>query len=89
MFGHLRPPHKKIMYFFFFFHRHREQTYGHQGGNRGVGWIGKLRLTYVHYYVWNVWPPDGKNWLIGKDSDAEETADEMVTWHHWLDGHEF
>ena len=44
------------------------------------------------------WPRDGKNWLIGKDPDAgkdwrqEEkgtTEDEMVGWHHWLDGHEF
>ena len=38
------------------------------------------------------------NWLIWKDPDAgkdwrwEEkrmTGDEMVGWHHWLDGHEF
>ena len=44
-----------------------------------------------------LWPPDVKNWLIGKDSDAgrdwgqEEkgtTGDEMAGWHHWLDGHE-
>ena len=44
------------------------------------------------------WPPDVKNWLIWKDPDAgkdwrqEEkgmTEDEMVGWHHWLDGHEF
>ena len=44
------------------------------------------------------WPPDVKNWLIGKDLDAgkdwrqEErgrTEDEMVGWHHQLDGHEF
>ena len=44
------------------------------------------------------WLPDGKNWLIGKDPDAgkdwrqEEkgmTEDEMVQWHHQLDGHEF
>ena len=42
-------------------------------------------------------PPDVKNWLIGKDPDAgkdwqqEEkgtTEDEMVGWHHRLDGHE-
>ena len=42
-------------------------------------------------------PPHVKSWLIGKDSDAwrdwgkEEkrmTEDEMVGWHHWLDGHE-
>ena len=45
-----------------------------------------------------LWPPDVKNRLIGKDPDAgkdwkqEEkgtTEDEMVGWHHWLDGHEF
>ena len=44
-----------------------------------------------------IWPPDAKNWLVGKDSDAgrdwgqEEkgmTEDEIVGWHHWLDGHE-
>ena len=43
------------------------------------------------------WPPDVKNWLIWKDPDAgkdwsqeEEgtTEDEMVEWHHWLNGHE-
>ena len=45
-----------------------------------------------------LWPPDAKNWLIGKDCDAgkywrqEEkgtTEDEMVGWHHQLNGHEF
>ena len=43
-----------------------------------------------------LWPPDAKNWLTGKDSNAgkdwrEEkgtTEDEMVGWHQ-LDGHEF
>jgi len=43
-----------------------------------------------------LWPPNVKNWLIGKDPDAgkdwrqEEkgtTEDEMFGWHHWLDGH--
>ena len=43
-------------------------------------------------------PPDGNNWLLGKDPDAgkdwrqEEkgmTEDELGGWHHWLDGHEF
>ena len=42
--------------------------------------------------------PDAKNWLIWKDPDSgkdwrqEEkgtTEDEMVGWHHWLDGCEF
>ena len=45
-----------------------------------------------------LWSPDAKSWLIWKDPDAgkdwrlEEkgvTGDEMVGWHHWLDGHEF
>ena len=45
-----------------------------------------------------LWPPDAKNWLIGKDVEAgkdwrqEEkrtTEDEMVGWHHRLDGHGF
>ena len=46
-----------------------------------------------------LWPPGGKSWLIGKDPDAgkdwgqEEkegmTEDEMVGWHHQLNGQEF
>ena len=46
-----------------------------------------------------LWPPDVKNWLIWKDTDAgkdqrqEEkkgtTEDEMVGWHHRVDGPEF
>ena len=45
-----------------------------------------------------LWPPDGKSWFIWKNPDAgkdwgqEEkgmTEDEMVGWHHWLDGREF
>ena len=51
-----------------------------------------------------LWPPHAKSWLIGKDSDAgndwrqEEkqttedekgmTEDEIVGWHHWLNGPE-
>ena len=43
-------------------------------------------------------PPDAKNWLIRKDPDARKdwrqkekgtTEDEMVGWHHRLNGHEF
>ena len=45
-----------------------------------------------------LWPPDEKSWLIRKDPDTgkdwrrEEngmTEDEMVRWHHQLNGHEF
>ena len=44
------------------------------------------------------WLPDARYWLIWKDPDAEKdwrreekgtTEDEMVRWHHWLNGHEF
>ena len=45
-----------------------------------------------------LWPPYVKSWLIRKDPDAgkdwgqEEkgtTEDEMIVWHHQLNGHEF
>ena len=45
-----------------------------------------------------LWPHFVKNWLIGKDPDAGKdwrqkekgmTEDEIVGWHHRLDGHEF
>ena len=44
-----------------------------------------------------LWPPDAKNWPIGKDPDAEKdwrqeekgtTEDEMAGWHHWLNRRE-
>ena len=45
-----------------------------------------------------LWPLNVKNWLIGKDPDAGKdwgqevkgvTEDEMVGWHHQLNGHGF
>ena len=44
-----------------------------------------------------LWPSDAKSWLTGKDSDAGRdwewekgtTENEMVGWHHRLNGHEF
>ena len=45
-----------------------------------------------------LWPPDVKNWLVGKDPNAGKhwrqeakgmTEDEMVGWHHRLNGREF
>ena len=45
-----------------------------------------------------LWPPDVKSWLIWKDPDARKdwgqeekgtTEDEMVGWHHRLNGHGF
>ena len=44
------------------------------------------------------WPPDMKNWLIGKDPDARKdwkqeekgmTEDKIFGWHHRVNGHEF
>ena len=44
-----------------------------------------------------LWPPDVKNWLIWKDLDTGKdwrqekgtTENELVGWHHRLNGHEF
>ena len=45
-----------------------------------------------------LWPTDAKNWHFGRDPVARKdwrqvekriAEDEMVGWHHWLDGHEF
>ena len=64
-------------------------------GNQSRIFIGR---TDVEVEASIVWPPDEKSWLIGKDPDAgkvwgqEEkgtTEDEMVGWHHRLDGQEF
>ena len=63
-------------------------------GNQSWIFIGR---TDVEAEAPILWPPDGKNWLIGKDPDAGKdwrwergmTEDEMVGWHHWLSGHEF
>ena len=45
-----------------------------------------------------LWQPDAKSWLVRKDPDAKKhwgqeekgvTEDEMVGWHHQINGHEF
>ena len=67
----------------------------HPKGNQAWIFIGR---TDAEAETPILWPPDVKNWLTGKDPDAgkdwrqEEkgiTEDEMVGWHHWLNGHEF
>ena len=67
----------------------------HVKGNQSWVFIGR---TDAEAETPILWPPHAKSWLIGKDPDAgrdweqEEkgmTQDEMVGWHHWLDGHEF
>ena len=66
----------------------------HLKGDQSWLFIGK---TEVEAETPILWPPDVKSWLICKDPDAgkdwgqEEkgtTEDEMVEWHHQLNGHE-
>ena len=67
----------------------------HPKGNQSWIFIGRID-TEAETPI--LWPPGMKNWLIWKDPDAgkdwrwEEkgiTEDEMVGWHHQLNGHEF
>ena len=62
-------------------------------GNKSWIFIGKTDAEAAI-----LWPHDAKNRLIGKDPDAGQywqqeekgmTEDEMIGWHHLLDGHEF
>ena len=64
----------------------------HPEGNHSWIFIGR---TDVEAETLILWSPDGKSWLIWKDPDAgkdwrqEEkgtTVDEMVGWHHQLNG---
>ena len=65
----------------------------HHKGNESWIFIGRTDAE-----VPILWAPDVKNWLIWNDPDAGKnwrqgekgrTEDEMVEWHHWLDGHGF
>ena len=67
----------------------------HPEGDQSWVFIGR---TDAETEAPKLWPPDGKNRLIGKDPDAgrdwgqEEkgvTEDEMARWHHQLNRHEF
>ena len=67
----------------------------HPKGNQSWIFIGR---TDVEAETPIVWPPDVKSWLIWKDPVAEKdwgqeekgtTGDEMVEWHHRLNGHGF
>ena len=66
----------------------------HPKGNQSWIFIGR---TEAEAETLMLWPPDMKNWLIGKDPDTRKdrrweemgmTEDEMVGWYHWLNGHE-
>ena len=67
----------------------------HPKGNQSRVFLGK---TDVEAETPVLWPSDAKNWFIGKDLDAgkdwrwyekERTEDEIVGWHHRVDGHDF
>ena len=67
----------------------------HSKGDQSWVFIGR---TDVETETPILGPPDVKSWLIGKDPDAGKdwgqeskgtSEDEMVGWHHWLDGHGF
>ena len=66
----------------------------HPKGNQSWIFTGKIDAEAETPILW---PPDVKNWLTGRDPDAvknwrreeKTTEDEMVWWHHWLNGHEF
>ena len=65
----------------------------HPKGNQSLIFTGR---TYAEAETPILWPPVVKNWLIGKDPDAGKdwrqekgmTEDEMIEWHHWLNGYE-
>ena len=66
----------------------------HPKGNQSRIFIGR---TDAEAETPMLWPPDTKNWLIGKDPDTRKylrweekgmTEDEMVGWLHWFNGHE-
>ena len=66
----------------------------HPKGNQSWMFIGR---TDVEAETSIIWPPNAKNWLTGKDPDAGKdwrqekkgmTEDEVVGWHHWLNGNE-
>ena len=67
----------------------------HPKGDQSWVFIG---MTDFEAEIPIIWPTDAKSWLIFKVPDAgnnwgqEEkgmTEDEMVGWHHWLNGYEF
>ena len=56
----------------------------HPKGNHSWIFIGRID-SVVQTPI--LWPPDAKNWLIGKDPGRREekgmAEDEMVGWRHW------
>ena len=79
------------------------ESLGLQGDPTSPSWRKSVLNIHWKDWCWSwktpiLWPPDAKSWLIwkdpegGKDWRQEEkgtTEDEMVGWHHPLDGHDF
>ena len=79
------------------------ESLGLQGDPSSPSW--RKSVLNIHWkdwcWTWNsiiLWPPDAKNWLLGKDPDVGKawsqqekgkTEARMVGWLHRLDGHEF
>ena len=67
----------------------------HPKGNQSWVFIGR---TDAEPETPILWPPDAKNGLLGKDPDAGKDSsqeekvtaeDEIIVWHHRLNGYEF
>ena len=67
----------------------------HPKGNQSWIFIGRSDAEAETPILWS---PDAKNWLIWKDPDTGKdgrqekkgmTEDELVGWHHRLNGHQF
>ena len=74
---------------------HKEIQLVHPKGDQSWVFFGRNNAKFETPVLW---PPHGKSWLIGKDSDAgrdwgqeeKETAeDEIAGWHHRLNGRDF
>ena len=90
-------PQRQMSYYFSCYFQHLICNWYIVNPKRNQSWI-FIGRTDAEAETPILWPPDAKNWLTGKDSDARKdwrqeekraTEDEMVRWHHWLDGHEF
>ena len=63
-------------------------------GNQSQMFIGRTDVEAENPILW---PPDAKNWLTGEDPSTGKdwrqekgtTEDEIVGWHHQINGHEF
>ena len=73
----------------------KEMQTVHPKGNQSWMLIGRIDAEAETLILW---PPDVKNWIIWKEADSGNnwrqkekgtTGNEMVGWHHWLNGLEF